>query len=328
MTNQVLGRIASKARSLWISLWRFFAGGIVVGTAYYANFVDLKQPNVSVEITEIQQVTAAEIDLTATPAFPKARKLLLGEIPARLNLGRPLTFKLENLEQGVSRVKQKIVDDRERLLKYKERYEQLPTTPDRSASSPLQQENQRIPLRFLDEDDIESINSPTQLRLVNKQLEDQIKSQEKLIAGVEQEIKAYKEQAEKTDAKIILVAAVSNSGDGSTTLKPQALLRADLGQSNYLDIYLRVVGYETGVAEIKPRGTNILKFESQPIGSMAPQDKERFINFFKNTSPTNLYVADVKGNYHISNTIPFAQGIYEQKIFDGLKTYAAANRAK
>jgi hypothetical protein len=314
--HPVLSRVVKWFLSGWSLLWKFFVGGVIVVTGYYANFVDLKRSNVAVEITEIQQVTAAEIDITTTPAFPKARKLLIGDIPQRLSMGRPLTFKLDDIDKGIHRAKQRLSEDRERLLKLREH---LATLPEKAGP---ESDDTPVPLRFLDDDDIESMTSPKQLKRIVKHVEDRVKSLDRLVNSAETEFASYKTHAEKTDAKIILIAAISNSGDGSTTLKPQALLRADLGQGNYLDINLRIANYEAGVGEIKPRGTNILKFESPPISSMAPQDKDRFLNFFKNTSPTNLYVVDVKGKYYVSNTIPFAQGIYEQKIFDGLKTHA------
>ena len=66
-----------------------------------------------------------------------------------------------------------------------------------------------------------------------------LQEREKLLTAAEAELTSYRERA-KNDAKIIVTAAISNAGDGATTLKPQALLRADLGQGNYLDLDLKI----------------------------------------------------------------------------------------
>lgn len=73
------------------------------------------------------------------------------------------------------------------------------------------------------------------------------------------EIEAFRTKSEKTDAKIVVTAAITNSGDGFITLKPQALLRTDLGQGNYLDINLKILNPERN-SEIKPRGASIATF--------------------------------------------------------------------
>ena len=154
-------------------------------------------------------------------------------------------------------------------------------------------------------------------------LQNLLENDKTLLTKAQTELDSFREKSTKTDAKIIVTAVISNSGDGSTTLMPQALLRTDLGQGNYLDIDLYIPKYETSSSEIKPRSASIIKLESPPISDMSPSDQDRFRSFFKNTSPTNLYIKDVKNHYYKSNTIPFAQGIYEQKIYDGLKSYAS-----
>jgi hypothetical protein len=146
-------------------------------------------------------------------------------------------------------------------------------------------------------------------------------SEKDLLKKAQAEIEACETKTQKTqDAQIIVTAAVTNSGDGSTTLKPEALLRTDLGQGNYLDFNLTMQKVED--SEVKPRGASVIKFASPDISSMAAEERQRFAIFSNNTSPTNLYVGDVRNNYYKSNTIPFAQGIYEQTIYDGLKRFA------
>ena len=308
----ILGRFVSYT-------WKFFAGGIVVVTAFSSNFLDLKQPSLSVEITEIEQITSAQVDISAAPEFVNLRKLVGGSLAYRFIGGASV----EEMQQVVQREKQSLYDQKQDLQRNKDVVNKLPRTPPKPDDKQVVERPLTSRL-FEDENDVSHLPYDLAKKLTDD-LEVRIQDREKLVAAAEGEVKSYSEGAAKSDAKIIVTAAISNAGDGATTLKPQALLRADLGQGNYLDIDLKISQrqYDGGSGEIKARGTSVLKFESQPLNRMAPSDRERFTNFFKNTSPTNLFVVDVRGGYHKSNTIPFAQGIYEQKIFDGLKAFAS-----
>jgi hypothetical protein len=313
-----LSSLYSTLTSLVSYGWKFFAGGIVVVAAFSSNFIDLKQPRIAVEITEIEQVTSAQIDITASPEFANLRKIAGGRFG--YEFVAPTGYKAEDMQKVINREKESVSDQKQDLVEKKKAFDKI----SRPASQGKEVKASVEPLILLEQEgyDISHL-SYDQAKKVVDDITAKIEQRDQLIAAAEAEVKTYRERAEKTDAKIIVTAAVSNSGDGATTLRPQALLRTDLGQGNYLDIGVKITNYVAGVGEIKARGTSVLTFESQPISSMAPADRERFLSFFKNTSPTNLFVVDVRGGYHKSNTIPFAQGIYEQKIVDGLKTFAS-----
>jgi hypothetical protein len=300
--------------------WKFFAGGIVVLAAFSSNFFDLKQPHLSVEITEIEQKTSEKIDISALSEFANLRKIESGSISSFFSPDRKYT--VEEMQQLINREKQRLDDQKQDLQKDREALEKLPQTPPKAEGEKVAPS--ALKARSLPSDPETDTSHPS-YEAAKKRIDDRdakLQEREKHLAAAEAEVKNYRETAAK-NAKIIVTAAVSNAGDGATTLKPQALLRADLGQGNYLDINVKIAKYEGSGAEIKARGTSVLSFESQPLSHMAPDDQERFTNFFKNTSPTNLFVVDVRGGYHESNTIPFAQGIYEQKIYDGLKAFAS-----
>lgn len=319
-----LSSLGQQIKKLFQLLWKFFVGGVVVSVAFFGNFFDFKQPNVSVEITGIEQISSTAVDISATPEFANLRKLVNNPFTSRPD--KKYTF--EDMRQEIERAKQRLADSKNDLTKMRTTYQDNFQTQEldnkkEHNKSIAEIDNNQFPIEFMDEADISKLPH-ARVREYLEEREKSLRERETLINAADDEAKNYQAKTERSNAKIIVTAAVSNAGDGATTLKPQALLRTDLGQGNYLDINLRVVNYGAGDSEIKPRGTSVLIFESPSISRMSPEDQERFLNFFKNTSPTNLFIGDVRGQYYKSNTIPFAQGIYEQKIYDGLKAYASS----
>lgn len=292
---------------------------VLVG--FTTNFLDLKQPSVAIEITGIEQIASAATDIGSSQDFKALRSI---NDSLRDDSSRNSDLNADGMQRIVERARSRLADAKADFVKIREKLQtalQASEVPEKPEALRLRS----LPLELLDDDDLMRLPRP-QLKAAIDQRETRFHEEEEKLALAELEVKNYRERTEKLEAKIVVTVAVSNSGDGATTLKPQALLRTDLGQGNYLDINLRIQGYGPGTSEIKPRSTVVILLESQPIRRMAPDDRERFISFFKNTSPTNLFVADVRGSFYKSNTIPFAQGIYEQKIYDGLKAYAASSR--
>jgi hypothetical protein len=252
----------------------------------------------------------------------------MGNVPSvpRFSSSPDFRHSVEEMQKTLLVERQRLDEQKQRLSEYRGVLEKMtaPATPKAKAANPTPD----FLRSFLADDDEDVDISKLPYDVAKKRtddLETRVQQRESLLKDAEAQVKAFSEGAARNNAPIIVTAAVSNAGDGATTLKPQALLRADLGQGNYLDISVKIDPrqYSDGKGEIKPRGTSILKFESEPLSSMTPSDRGRFESFFRNTSPTNLFVVDVKGGYHKSNTIPFAQGIYEQKIYDGLKAFAS-----
>lgn len=333
-------------RKSFAGLWKFFVGGVIVAVGFIGNFVDLKQPDLKIEITEIQQRTSADIDIQSSPAFSKYRELMAGDIEYRIVSPFREGDPFKALQLSIDRKVQEVADANTAVAHLRTEAEKV--SP--GVKSNLRDQDQRshstvtlmatrdlsVISRFGNEL-IEGLDAVAAKKVVEG-LQAKVDERRSLIKQVQEEIDLFRAKSERTDAKIEVTAAITNSGDGATTLKPQALLRADLGQGNYLDINLKISSYgdhtnrrdseDRGNSEIKPRGASIVKFESAPISDLAPQDQRRFLDFFRNTSPTNLFVVDVKNNYYRSNTIPFAQGIYEQRIFDGLKSYATSQLGK
>lgn len=331
-------KFISIVKSIFSKIWQFFVGGVVVLMAFTTNFIDLKQPKINVEITEIEQIYSAETDISASQEFKSLRKIM-----DSFEISYDTKFNVDMMERAISKAKLDFSDTKSARAELKDKIEKriqhlssvdktsktsTESVKTESVKTKTKSETEEL-LDTIDErDDIEiwSMDRAKHVLEKLKREEPSFQSINEDISNAEIEVKNYREKIEKLEAKIAVTVVVSNSGDGSTTLKPQALLRTDLGQGNYLDINLKIVDYSSGNSDIKPRSAIVLKLESQPIGRMAPDDRERFLSFFKNTSPTSLFATDVRGDYYHSNVIPFAQGIYEQKIYDGLKNYASTSQ--
>jgi hypothetical protein len=281
-------------------LWKFFVGGIVVLVAFTANFVDFRRSNVSVEITGIER-NVGIIDLSA---FDSQFKEALS--PDNFFETAQSKYTPDELKDRINDMIRITADKKDRAAAELEAAAMRVTKTNKKNGPDISDFLSETP-----EDLTKDKNrAEAQLQVLKKGLDD---------------LTAY--VGKTPDATIIVTAAVINTGDGATSLKPQALLRADLGQGNYLDIGLTIVDYaKGGTSELHARGVSVLQFKSQPIGKMSKDDQMRFEDFFKNTSPTNLFICDVRGSYFKSNTIPFAEGVYEQRIYDSLKSFATLHQ--
>jgi hypothetical protein len=122
----------------------------------------------------------------------------------------------------------------------------------------------------------------------------------------------------------VVTCAVGNRGAGATSIKPQALLRANLGDGNYLDLPMKLSGYDSSsdLAALPSQSFKVVRFQSEEVQSMNPADRQRFKTFLGNVSPATIYIADVRARTYPSNSVPFSPGVYEQKVYDSLKQFA------
>lgn len=129
-----------------------------------------------------------------------------------------------------------------------------------------------------------------------------------------------------TKTKLVITCAVGNQGSGATSLKPQALFRANLGEGNYLDFSMKMSDYDSSpeAATLQPQSYKVIRFESDEIQSMTAADRDRFKSFLGNASPARIFISDVRSKVYASNSVPFSPGVYEQKMFDALKQFASS----
>ena len=125
-----------------------------------------------------------------------------------------------------------------------------------------------------------------------------------------------------TKSSFTISTTLINSGRSSTSIKRPALLRIYIGQGNYVDLKLSLQNFET-MSEVSTQATKIAIFESSEISSL-PEDDRKLINTYWGQSVNSiLYVQDIHGNVHHSNTISFAEGLYQKLIYDKLAATAS-----
>ena len=86
--------------------------------AFFSTFLDLKQPNLSVEITEIEQNNSAPIDIGTLPEFVSLRKFVVGRF---FGGSTP-----DQLQQFLNREKQGLEDQKQDLQKQKDTFANRP----------------------------------------------------------------------------------------------------------------------------------------------------------------------------------------------------------
>ncbi|WP_322863956.1 hypothetical protein [Aeromonas allosaccharophila] len=333
--QRILNFIRSTAKYGWYA----FSVVFVTLLAVISNFYDLKQPSLELEITSISNGSDEPVDLakesglsTIKPEFDEytsifnSSRRLDNFIVSQDDISRKIIIlKNENVEKS-RKIKEneervyalrKASDSESKLDKLRDFYKALGLLRARQALSILGEEKEDGPLTMVQL--LERIESK-----ISSDKENLIES-EKRVKIMESEWENYKASILPQRAKLTVSVAIGNSGDGATSLKPQALFRAELGGGNYLDFPMKLKGYERGAdnASFLPKTYKVVRFESEEVGVMTGADRERFKMFLGNASPATLFVADVRGNNYYSNSVPFSPGVYEQKAYDLLKKYAS-----
>lgn len=118
-------------------------------------------------------------------------------------------------------------------------------------------------------------------------------------------------------------ASLINSGRTNTAIKVPALLRVSIGEGNYIDLKLTLKDFETK-SEISANGTRIVVFESPEVSSLPEEDRKLINTYWGQSVPSRLLLEDIHSSIYISNSIAFAEGLYQKIIYDRLAREASA----
>ncbi|WP_395949909.1 hypothetical protein ACFWHB_08205 [Aeromonas mytilicola subsp. aquatica] len=328
-------------RSMAKYSWQFFSVGVLTTLAVLGYFYDFKSPRLELEITSIYNGNNEPVDLVKENGIPTIKSLFKGrEVDFDMPISyeryilsqddinrRILIFKSENVERA-KKIKEfedkfyeyrKLSESEEKIDKLKSLYDDEMGLRSSLSLFSLIRGGKRSDEQLTVEEMIDGIET-----LVSEE-KDKLSKLDKKIRAMDSEWVEYKTNTLPKKSKLTVSVAIGNTGDGATSLKPQALFRADLGGGNYLDFPMRLKGYEQGEdnASFQPKTYKVVRFESEEVGAMTEADRERFKMFLGNASPATLFVSDVKGNNYFSNPVPFSPGVYEQKAYDLLKKYAS-----
>jgi hypothetical protein len=120
----------------------------------------------------------------------------------------------------------------------------------------------------------------------------------------------------------IVTAALTNSGNSSTSVKKPALFRVYIGTGNYVDIKLEVEDYKN-TAQIPAHGTRIVTLRSREIRSMPDADRGLINTYWQQSVHSILFLEDTFGEVHHSNRIAFAEGLSQKIVYDRLAKEAS-----
>ncbi|MBC3479928.1 hypothetical protein [Pseudomonas sp. SWRI77] len=342
--------ILSIVKNFFIKTWQFFASVVVVLVLFLSQFHDFKSPDIVLEVTSVKATASQPVDLVMFGELSSLKSLIAREERVLDSRGRERDYSPEEIDRI-------LLTHRNNLASMNIEIE----TSERKLGGTMSAENKKYTLDTLValSEDLDSFRGMSDLlgfsgrslineagedsniddkieklrESINLQLDTKRKKRDNLSARYKEANKQwldFKSNVMPNRAKLVITCAVGNQGSGATSLKPQALFRANLGEGNYLDFSMKMSDYDSSpeAATLQPQSYKVIKFESDEIQSMTAADRERFKAFLGNASPARIFVSDVSGAVYASNSVPFSPGVYEQKMFDSLKQFASSKNSR
>lgn len=330
-----------------IKTWQFFASIVVVLVVFLSQFHDFKSPDIILEVTSVKATSSQPVDLVKFAELSSLKSLIANEDRPFYSQSKDRDYSPEEIDRILLTHKNNIHSMTEDIEKSEKKLG--------SAMSGADQKSTLETLTNLDEDlegtgglrvllgprspqtaneDFTTEKKIETLRLsINQQLESKRKLRDSTNSKYKEANKQwadFKSNVMPSRAKLVITCAIGNQGSGATSLKPQALFRANLGEGNYLDFPMKMSDYDSSpeAATLQSQSYKVIKFESDEIQSMTAADRERFKAFLGNASPARIFISDVRGAVYASNSVPFSPGVYEQKMFDSLKQFASSTRTR
>lgn len=330
-----------------IKTWQFFASIVVVLVVFLSQFHDFKSPDIILEVTSVKATSSQPVDLVKFAELSSLKSLIANEDRTFYSQSKDRDYSPEEIDRILLTHKNNIHSMTEDIEKSEKKLG--------SAMSGADQKSTLETLTNLDEDlegtgglrvllgarspqtateDFTTEKKIETLRLsINQQLESKRKLRDSTNSKYKEANKQwadFKSNVMPSRAKLVITCAIGNQGSGATSLKPQALFRANLGEGNYLDFPMKMSDYDSSpeAATLQSQSYKVIKFESDEIQSMTAADRERFKAFLGNASPARIFISDVRGAVYASNSVPFSPGVYEQKMFDSLKQFASSTRTR
>jgi hypothetical protein len=326
-----LARAKAYARTNWLALFSAFVIGL--GLPLWKILV-VERPSLHVEVTGLD-VSAPEAALNLdTAGLRDVAEVIQGE-----TFGEQSEIKADHVTRILAQRKTRLAKVTEQRAATKSKFAELEKKKASLTVQDVREFGSNLSQLWLLRDLPAMIGTSTGplpedkknivLASITKKMEDDETSLAKDVKLVEDAIaqfEQYKAKAQTDAANVRVECAVSNSGGGAISLKPQGLIRVSLGGSNYLDVQLRVQQYET-LGDLAPKTSKIIRLASDPLQKLGGDERERVINYFKQSAPAELYLIDIRGNSYHSDVVPFAKGLYDQSAYDSLRV-AAGDRNK
>lgn len=144
------------------------------------------------------------------------------------------------------------------------------------------------------------------------------------LPAIERKIEFLRKDLVDNRSYFTVSASLINSGKSNTAIKVPALLRVSIGEGNYIDLKLILKDFENK-SEISANGTRIILFESSEVSTLPEEDRKLINTYWGQSVSSRLYIEDIHSKTHSSNTIAFAEGLYQKIIYDRLAQAASAS---
>lgn len=171
---------------------------------------------------------------------------------------------------------------------------------------------------------------PVHFYALQKKYEELIKVKERRrkaleahLSNAEGRVEVIKNNLINSQSYFQVSASLFNSGRSSAAIKAPALLRISIGEGNYVDLRLSLKDYESK-SDIPANGTRTVIFESSEISALPEEDRKLINSHWGQPVTAKLYLEDIREKIHSSNTIAFAEGVYQKMIYDRLAVAAGA----
>lgn len=304
---------------------------------WQAKFVNA--PKLSVEINAIRR-TVSDTALISIDEEPELRSLKNrhGQAPYILGMDyNEIVFEKPNKRGGytLSQTEELLADAKQRLRDLPTQIEERKKELDRVASLTPQtltkyecdKLNGPISPEVEYEQDekdkmIDSFRDAYQKRLDG--LEKRYAELQSNLPAMERKIEILKKELVDNRSFFTVSASLINSGRTNTAIKVPALLRVSIGEGNYIDLKLSLKDFENK-SEISANGTRIITFESSEVSSLPEEDRKLINTYWGQSVSSRLLLEDIHSSIYSSNTIAFAEGLYQKIIYDRLARAASTD---
>ena len=147
------------------------------------------------------------------------------------------------------------------------------------------------------------------------------------IRNIESQIKKLKKDQSDKYSRFKVEIIAFNNGRAPTSLRPLALMRVQISQGNYADVYLTMINYSKN-SEFAAGATKIIHYISDQLITFPKGDQKLINNFWGSTAWFHVYTIDTSQNIFTSNHVPFADSVHRKVIFDKLKEVARDNKKR
>jgi len=321
----------------YIPLLSAVIGLVVAFSIPFWQALFVNPPRLSVEINSIRR-TVSDTAVIAIDDDPELRTLKpIAKMPTffpMLNIG-DVSLKNTRPKRGytLAESEELVADAKRRLRELPSQIEERKKDFDRvnnvTLSGFTRYEADRLNRPLSPEVKYDDAAPEKTLEELKKAYEDRLSTLEKSYADLQSNLPAIERRLEFLKRELVdnrsyftVSASLINSGRANTAIKVPSLLRVSIGEGNYIDLKLSLKDFEDR-SEISASGTRIVIFESSEISSLPEEDRKLIATYWGQSVSSRLFLEDIHSNAYASNTIAFAEGLYQKIIYDRLAAAAS-----